>query len=107
MRANFDNKLSELNKKLLSMAAMTEQIIAMSIKSLEEQDTKLARETVEFDARINEAEREVERIDLFSFLFFVCICIIAPGMFKNVDIAEVFNIRNFTHGGWYDKSNTK
>ncbi|WP_278635036.1 hypothetical protein [Ruminococcus bicirculans (ex Wegman et al. 2014)] len=28
-------------------------------------------------------------------------------MFKNVDIAEVFNIRNFTHGGWYDKSNTK
>ena len=64
MRANFDNKLSELNKKLLSMAAMTEQIIAMSIKSLEEQDTKLARETVEFDAKINEAEREVERICL-------------------------------------------
>ena len=26
-------------------------------------------------------------------------------MFKNVDIAEVFNIRNFTHGGWYDKGN--
>ena len=48
----------------LSMAAMTEQIIAMSIKSLEEQDTKLARETVEFDAKINEAEREVERICL-------------------------------------------
>ena len=64
MRANFDNKLSELNKKLLSMAAMTEQIIAMSIKSLEEQDTKLARETVEFDTKINEAEREVERICL-------------------------------------------
>ena len=53
MRANFDNKLSELNKKLLSMAAMTEQIIAMSIKSLEEQDTKLARETVEFDVKVN------------------------------------------------------
>ena len=68
MRANFDNKLSELNKKLLSMAAMTEQIIAMSIKSLEEQDTKLARETVEFDAKINEAEREVERICLNLFL---------------------------------------
>lgn len=28
-------------------------------------------------------------------------------MFKNVDIAEVFNIRNFTHVGWYDKNNTK
>ena len=64
MRANFDSKLSELNKKLLSMAAMTEQIIAMSIKSLEEQDTKLAHETVEFDSKINEAEREVERICL-------------------------------------------
>jgi hypothetical protein len=28
-------------------------------------------------------------------------------MFKNVDIAEFFNIRNFTHVGWYDKNNTK
>ena len=45
------------------MAAMTEQIIAMSIKSLEEQNTKLARETVEFDAKINEAEREMLHIN--------------------------------------------
>lgn len=64
MRASFDNKLNELNRKLLDMAAMVEQIIAMSIKSLEEQDEKLAKETVGFDEKINEAEREVERICL-------------------------------------------
>lgn len=64
MRASFDNKLNELNRKLLDMAAMVEQIIAMSIKSLEKQDEKLAKETVGFDEKINEAEREVERICL-------------------------------------------
>lgn len=64
MRENFDYKLGELNRKLLDMAAMTEQIIAMSIKSLVEQDEVLAKQTVEFDAKINESEREVERICL-------------------------------------------
>ena len=64
MRENFDCKLGELNRKLLDMAAMTEQIIAMSIKSLVEQDEVLAKQTVEFDLKINEAEREVERICL-------------------------------------------
>ena len=46
------------------MAALVEQIIAMSIKSLEEQNTELARQTVEFDAKINDLEREIERLCL-------------------------------------------
>ena len=64
MRENFDKRLKELNMKLLNMASNVEQIIAMSIKSLEEQNIKLAKETVAFDSRINEAEREVERLCL-------------------------------------------
>lgn len=64
MRENFDNQLNSLNQKLLNMASMAEQIIAMSIKSLEEQNTDLAKKAVEFDSGINETEREIERICL-------------------------------------------
>lgn len=64
MRENFDNQLNSLNQKLLSMAGMAEQIIAMSVKSLEEQNTDLAKKAVEFDSGINETEREIERICL-------------------------------------------
>lgn len=64
MRENFDKQLSELNEKLLQMAGMAEQIIAMSFKSLQEQDEKLARQAIEFDSGINEIEREIERICL-------------------------------------------
>ena len=46
MRANFDKQLDQLNLLLLNMAACVEQIIAMSIKSLEEQNTELAQQTV-------------------------------------------------------------
>lgn len=48
----------------MNMAALVEQIIAMSVKSLEEQNTELAGQTVEFDTKINDAEREIERLCL-------------------------------------------
>lgn len=64
MRQNFDEKLNELNQKLLDMAGMAEQIIAMSFKSLQEQDIDIAKKAVEFDSGINETEREIERICL-------------------------------------------
>ena len=64
MRESFDKQLNELNEKLLNMAAMTQQIIAMSFKSLQEQDVNLAKKAIEFDSGINETEREIERICL-------------------------------------------
>ncbi len=64
MRANFDKQLDQLNLLLLNMAACVEQIIAMSIKSLEEQNTELAQQTVEFDTKINDYEKEIERLCL-------------------------------------------
>lgn len=68
MRENFDKFLSSLNAKLFEMASMAEQIIAMSVKSLENQDMILAHEAIEFDRNINEAEREIERICLKCLL---------------------------------------
>lgn len=64
MRESFDKRLNELNIQLLNMAALVEQIIAMSIKSLEEQNMKLAKQTIELDSKINDAEREIERLCL-------------------------------------------
>lgn len=61
MRENFDRFLSALHSKLFEMATMAEQIIAMSVKSLEQQDMILAHDTMEFDQKINDAEREIER----------------------------------------------
>lgn len=64
MRESFDKRLNELNVQLLNMAALVEQIIAMSIKSLEERNMELAEQTVEFDSKINDSEREIERLCL-------------------------------------------
>ena len=64
MRERFDKQLNQLNILLMNMAALVEQIIAMSVKSLEEQNTELAGQTVEFDTKINDAEREIERLCL-------------------------------------------
>lgn len=64
MRKNFDEELNRLNIKLLDMAAMAQQIIAMSVKSLDEHDKKLAAQAIEFDDRIDEVERDIERMCL-------------------------------------------
>lgn len=64
MRKSFDDKLKRLNVLLMDMAAYVEQIIAMSIKSLEEKDVALAKQTIEFDGKINDIEREIERLCL-------------------------------------------
>ena len=64
MRKNFDEELNKLNIKLLDMAAMAQQIIAMSVKSLDEHDKKLAAQAIEFDDRIDEVERDIERMCL-------------------------------------------
>lgn len=64
MRESFDKQLNQLNILLMNMASLVEQIIAMSVKSLEEQNTELAGQTVEFDTKINDAEREIERLCL-------------------------------------------
>lgn len=64
MRVSFDEQLNKLNILLMNMASLVEQIIAMSVKSLDEQNIELAEQTIEFDARINDIEREIERLCL-------------------------------------------
>ncbi len=64
MRESFDKQLNQLNKLLLNMAMLVEQIIAMSVKSLQEQNFELAEETIEFDVKINEIEQDIEKLCL-------------------------------------------
>lgn len=60
MRKQFDEYLRELDKRLLEMASLDEQIIAMSVKSIEERNAELAAQAVSFDMKINDAEKDIE-----------------------------------------------
>ncbi len=64
MRESFDKRLHDLHAMLMNMAALVEQIIAMSIKSLEDHDMELAQSAIELDSKINDAESEIERLCL-------------------------------------------
>ena len=52
----FDNELSELRECVLSMGGLVERAIGNAVKSLLQQDEKLARETIQRDAAINALE---------------------------------------------------
>lgn len=60
MRTKFDEQLSELNAELIKMGALCENAIAMSAKSLLDGDVKLASRAADFDAGIDQKERDIE-----------------------------------------------
>lgn len=62
MRKSFDNQLQEIKLHMIKMAAKVEEIIGLSIKSLEEKDEELAKKAIKLDPDINEAERETQRM---------------------------------------------
>lgn len=62
MRKNFDNQLKDINLRLIKMSAKVEEIIALTIKSLQNKDEELAKKAIKLDHEINEAERETERL---------------------------------------------
>lgn len=62
MRKNFDNQLKDINLRLIKMSAKVEEIIALTIKSLQTKDEELAKKAIKLDHEINEAERETERL---------------------------------------------
>lgn len=62
MRKNFDNQLKDINLRLIKMSAKVEEIIALTIKSLQTKDEELAKKAIKLDQEINEAERETERL---------------------------------------------
>ena len=64
MRGRFDEQLALLNKKMIEMGALCENIIALSAKALLEGDIGKAKTVAEIGGGIDHMEREIESICL-------------------------------------------
>ncbi len=64
MRSRFDEQLALLNKELIEMGALCEQVIALAAQSLTEGDTALAARVSPLDEEIDRKEREIESLCL-------------------------------------------
>lgn len=62
MREKFDMQIDDIDLRIIKMSAKVEQIIAMSIKSLQEKDKEMAQNAIKLDEEINEAEMEIQRL---------------------------------------------
>ena len=64
MRSRFDEQLAELNKELIEMGALCEEVIAMVSQALTAGDPEQARKVAPLDAEIDRKERDVESLCL-------------------------------------------
>lgn len=64
MRGRFDEQLALLNKKMIEMGALCENIIALSAKALLDGDCERAKSVAPLDKEIDRMEREIESICL-------------------------------------------
>lgn len=60
MKRHLEKELSGLKKRILSLGAMAEERVRMTIRAFETKDGELARKVIESDRDIDEAEVEVE-----------------------------------------------
>ena len=59
-RSRFDDQLELLNRELIEMGALCEQVISMAARALMSGDTKLAAQITPLDGEIDQMERDVE-----------------------------------------------
>ena len=64
MRSRFDEQLAELNKELIEMGALCEEVIAMVSQALTAGDPEQARKVAPLDAEIDQKERNIESMCL-------------------------------------------
>ena len=64
MRSRFDEQLALLNKELIEMGALCEEVIALASKALTNADTELAQKVAPLDSEIDEKERVIESMCL-------------------------------------------
>ncbi len=64
MRSRFDEQLALLNRELIEMGALCEEVIALASKALTEQDAALARRAAPLDEEIDRKERTIESMCL-------------------------------------------
>lgn len=62
MRSKFDEQLAELNNEMINMGIMIEQSISKAIEALNKRDEVLAKEIMEGDSRIDQAQKKIENI---------------------------------------------
>ena len=68
MRSKFDMQLANLNKELIEMGALCEQVIALAAKSLSEGDALAAKDIFPLDEEIDRKERSIESLCLKMLL---------------------------------------
>ena len=64
MRSKFDEQLALLNRELIEMGALCEEVIALSSKALTELDKTLAANVAPLDTEIDQKERTIESMCL-------------------------------------------
>ena len=57
-------EIERLKKELLALGAIVEELLRKSVRALQERDTKLAREVIEADERVDNREVELEESGL-------------------------------------------
>ena len=62
MRGKFDRQLQQLNEEMTRMGNMIEQAIQTATQAFLNQDVKTAREIMEGDAAVDEAQKRIESI---------------------------------------------
>ena len=60
MRRRFDDQLDQLHKELISMGALCEEAICLSVRALKEGDPQLAASAIPLDSEIDRMERSIE-----------------------------------------------
>lgn len=64
MRSRFDQQLATLNKELIQMGAMCEEVIALAAKALTTGDNEMAKKVAPLDREIDQMERTIETLCL-------------------------------------------
>ena len=64
MRSRFDEQLALLNRELIEMGALCEEVIALSAQALTEGNAELAARVAPLDEEIDRKEREIESLCL-------------------------------------------
>ena len=64
MKRHFDEELKELNKQLLSMCALVEEAIMLSVKALVERKNDLAEKVIKSDKAVDMLEIEIDELCL-------------------------------------------
>lgn len=64
MRSHFDEQLALLNKELIEMGALCEEVIELASRAFTEGDKSLAARIAPMDVQINQKERNIESLCL-------------------------------------------